>query len=111
MNERDFINQMDTIVNMTKNNKSKYIFVAPWFSISDDTNSKLNHNDKKQMMKKYSSSLEEYSKTNNFVFVDPNGYIEKVILENTIKYMVDFIQPNAKDGIELYSESIFRNEK
>ena len=111
MNERDFINQMDKIVNMTKNNKSKYIFIAPWFSTSDDTISKLNHNDKKQMAKKYSSSLEEYSKTNNFVFVDPNKYIEKFILENTINYMVDFIHPNAKDGIELYSESIFRNEK
>ena len=66
---------------------------------------------KSKWWKKYSSSLEEYSKTNNIFFVNPNRYIEKFILENTIKYMVDFIHPNAKDGIELYSESIFRNEK
>jgi len=111
MNESDFINQLDRIVNITKNNKSKYIFIAPWFSTSDDSVSKLNHNEKNQMMKKYSSSLERYSKINNYTFIDPNEYLEKFIIGKKKKYMVDFIHPNNKDGIELYCESIFINGK
>ena len=112
MNETDFINQLNRIVDITKNNnKSKYIFIAPWLSTSDDPISKLDHKDKNQKMKKYSLSLEMYTKINNFIFVNSNEYLEKYILENKKKYMVDYIHPNDKDGIELYCESIFKNEK
>ena len=111
MNETDFINQLDRIVDITKNNESKYIFIAPWLSTSDDPVSKLVHKDKNQKMKKYSLALEMYTKNKNFIFINSNEYLEKYILENKKKYMVDYIHPNDKDGIELYCESIFKNEK
>ena len=111
MNENDFVIQMDKIVNLTKNKNSRYIFIMPWISTSDDLLSKLKHEDKINMMKKYSFALENYSKRNNFIFVDPNEYLERFILKNKTKYMVDYIHPNYKEGIELYSESIFKKEK
>ena len=111
MNENDFVFQMDKIVNLTKNKNSKYIFIIPWISTSDDPLSKLKHEDKINMMKKYSFALKNYTKRNNYIFVDPNEYLEQFILKNKTKYMVDYIHPNYKEGIELYSESIFINEK
>ena len=62
-----------------------------------------------ELIKKYSSQLEKYSKKNNYIFVNPNKYLEKIITKNTDKYMVDYIHPNSNKGIELYSKSIFVN--
>ena len=47
MNAREYIYQIQKIVNFTKNSKAKYIFIAPWFSTMDDYISKLNHLNKK----------------------------------------------------------------
>ena len=60
------------------------------------------------MVKEYSLELEKFSKK-NYIFIDPNDYLEKIVTQNKSKYFLDFIHPNSHDGIELYSESIFVN--
>ena len=111
MNSKEYNEQINTIVNLAKNNNSKFIFITPWFSLPDDTVSKLNHQDKKKLMKEYSLGLQKYAEKNNYIFIDPNEYLERIIEKNRTKYMVDFIHPNCKDGIKLYCESVFFNSK
>ena len=110
MNSNEYISQIKKLVDLINNNQCKFIFIAPWLSSSDDTVSKINHFDKQQLIKEYSSELKNYTQNNNFFYVDPNEYIEKIILKNKRKYMMDFIHPNNKDGIELYSKAIFKSK-
>ena len=109
---KDFIYQMENIVNLAKtNNKNaKFIFIAPWFSTDDDRIYKLYHKsnlNKKERMKEYSFEMEKFAKNNNYIYINPNKYLEKIIIENKNKYMVDYIHPNSIYGIELYCESVF----
>ena len=109
MNREEYIYQINNIVNLIKNHKSKIILIAPWFSLPDDYVSKLKHFDKKKMMKEYSLKLQDYAKKNNYVFIDPNDYLERTVLVNKDLYMVDPIHPNNPIGIQLYCESLFIN--
>ena len=111
MTPKEYINKINEIVNLAKNNNSKFIFIAPWFSFSDDNISNIDHKSKKKLIKKYSLTLKKYAEKNNYIFIAPNEYLEKIIVKNRGKYMVDFIHPNNQDGIELYSESVFINSK
>ena len=108
MNSKEYINQIDKIVNLAKNkNKDcKFVFIAPWFSTHHDPVTKLTHKDKKAMRKKYSLELENYAKNNDYIFIDPNEYLERIVYDNVKKYLVDYIHPNNNDGIELYCEGV-----
>ena len=46
---------------------------------------------------------------NSYLFIDPNDYLEKIVLKNKKIYMVDHIHPNFPIGIELYCKSVFMN--
>ena len=111
MNSENYIQQINEIVNLAKNKNSKFIFIAPWFSTSYDIISEIKHEDKLKLIKEYSLAIENYSKINNHIFINPNEYLEKIIINNTERYMVDFIHPNSNEGIELYSESVFASSK
>ena len=109
MNREEYIYQINNIANLIKNHKSKIILIAPWFSLPDDYVSILKHFDKKKMMKEYSLKLQDYAEKNNYVFIDPNDYLERTVLVNKDLYMVDPIHPNNPIGIQLYCESLFIN--
>ena len=108
MNSKEYINQIDIIVKLVKNINSKFIFIAPWISLPDDDLSKLNHNNKKNMMKEFSLELKKYAKRYNFIHIDPNDYLEQMIMQNKKKYMLDCINPNSNEGIELYTEGVLK---
>ena len=107
MNSKEFINELKKIVDLIKDRKAKFIFIAPWLSLTDDFISKINHEDKKELIKQYSLELKNFAKRKNYIFVDPNEYLEKIINKDRKKYMIDFIHPNNNYGIQLYCESIF----
>ena len=107
MNPKEYVKNMDKIVDLIKNPQAKIIFIAPWFSTKDDSKTKLNHIDKIRLMKKYSLELKSYTKLKNYIFIDPNDYIEKKVIKNKKKYLIDFTHPNDKEGIELYCEAVF----
>ena len=109
MDKNEYINKIKEIINLTDSKKSKYIFIAPWFSTFDDNISRVNHTAKKKLMKEYSSELEKYAKMEESIFIDPNEYLERKINHNKNKFLIDFIHPNNGTGIELYSESVFAN--
>ena len=108
MNSKEYIFQIEKIINISKNKKSKFVLISPWFSFSDDIFCKLNHAEKKKLLKEYSMELQRFSKQKNYIYIDVNDNLEKIIVKNRAKYMVDFIHPNNKDGIELYCEEILK---
>ena len=112
MNSSEYINKIEEIVGLTKCVNSKFVFIAPWISNSKDCASKLGHFEKKKLIKKYSLELEKLSKKrNNYIFINPNDYLEQRIKANEKKYLLDFIHPNNNYGIELYSEGVLANSQ
>ena len=111
MNSNDYIRKIKKIVGFVTNKKAKFIFIAPWYSTSDDIVSKLKHKDKLKLIKEYSKEIENYAKSQNYIFINPNDYLAKKLINNRKNYLVDFIHPNSKEGIKLYSESVLLNSK
>ena len=107
MNPKEYIKYIEKIVDLIKNQQTKIIFIAPWFSTYDDLISKLNHFDKIRLMKKYSLELKRYAKLKNYIFINPNNYIEKQVIKDKKKYLIDYIHPNDNEGIKLYCEAVF----
>ena len=98
MNPDKYIDNINNIVKLLKNHKSNIIFISPWFSHPDYYISKLKHFEKKKLMKEYSLKLKDYAEKNNYVYIDPNDYLEKIILTNKETYMIDHIHPNYSIG-------------
>lgn len=106
MNPKEYIHEIEKIVNLIDNHAVKFIFITPWISTFDDNVSKLNHLDKKKLIKEYSLALKRFTEIYKFLYIDPNEYLEKMILQNKDNYMVDFIHPNSKLGIQLYCQGV-----
>ena len=113
MTSEDYIKQMKKIVSLIKesNPNAEIIMIAPWISTNDDSISKLSIKAKRKLFSEYSSQLKKYCDEKNFLFINPNEYIEEKINENKTKYLVDFIHPNNSYGIKLYSEAILYSSK
>ena len=95
-----------------KNNKeAKFVFIAPWLSNPVDKIYKLKESDKNKLLDEYSESLEIYCYKNNFLFINPNKYINEKIKNNKNHYILDEIYPNEKQGITLYSEAVLINSQ
>lgn len=109
MNSIDYINDMSYVVdNIVKNNdRAKFVFVSPWVCDRYDIECSLNHEEKENLYYEYSNALEHYCDKNNFLYINPSSYIYRKISEKYIGiYMMDFINPNAREGIRLYSEAV-----
>ena len=111
MTASEYINNMKKIVKFAKSNnkKAKFVFIAPWLSIREDNITKLNEKDKNILLNKYSLSLKNYCQQYNYLFIDPNPYIFKIIKNNISSYIYDQIHPNENEGIELYSKAVIIN--
>ena len=105
----EYLNNLTSIVNIIKENNpnSKFVFIAPWYSLDYDSICVLSLEDKKEQFKLYSNALKQYCEDNGYLFIDANNYIEE-FLKNKIDlmYMKDFIHPNKTKGIYLYSEAV-----
>lgn len=110
MNQKEYVYQIKKIIELAKNKQAKFFLIASWFSTSDDFISKLNHLDKIKLLKEYSLELKKFSHKNKYIFIDPNEYLQNIVLQNKSKYMIDYIHPNNKVGIELYCEAIFKSK-
>jgi fucose 4-O-acetylase-like acetyltransferase/poly-gamma-glutamate capsule biosynthesis protein CapA/YwtB (metallophosphatase superfamily)/lysophospholipase L1-like esterase len=111
MTKERYIQNIETIIRFAKGNNhiSKFVLIAPWLSDKNDAVSRLNEYQKNKLLKEYSESLNEFSNKNDYLFINPNNYIFKKIQNNITKYLLDHINPNEKDGIELYSEAVINS--
>lgn len=109
MDVDEYIENIEKIISFV-NDDAEIVLIAPWMSLVNDVYSELNYVDKIDMFEKYSVSLEQYSKENGYLYVDPNKYLLKFFENNNaFLYMVDFIHPNDEEGISLYSYSVLKS--
>ena len=107
MNEAEYIDNLKLIIETIKNSNARFVFIAPWNSLENDTNSKLEVKEKQKYMDIYSATLKEFCDQYNYLYINPNEIIFNVLNnESYEKYLVDFIHPNNKNGIELYSNAV-----
>ena len=108
MTTDDYVKEIDNIVKLTKrsNYNAKIVLIAPWLSLSDDDVSRLTPSEKTKMLSDFGKALQRYATKNNYLYINPNNYLEQEILKDRDKYMMDFIHPNDGNGIRLYSEAI-----
>ena len=114
MNKDIYIVEINKIIELIKksNLNSKIVLIAPWKALSGDLVSKVKGNEKNQLFNEYILALKEYSEKNNFLFINPNSYLEEFLNDdNRHDYMFDYIHPNNNKGIELYSEAVLKSSK
>ena len=104
MTSDEYINNIDEIIKLINN--KKIILIAPFYSMSYDKVTNLSLKEKNKLYEKYTKALENYSKKNNYLFINPNPILEKTLNNsNTSYYLIDYIHPNHT-GLYLYSEAI-----
>ena len=104
MTSDEYINNIDEIIKLINN--KKIILIAPFYSMSYDKVTNLSLKEKNKLYEKYTKALENYSKKNNYLFINPNPILEKTLNNsNTSYYLIDYIHP-THTGLYLYSEAI-----
>ena len=107
MDSDEYIKNIDKIVNLIENNEAKIVFIAPWYSLINDSISRISFKEKNELVDEYSSALESYALDNGFIYIDANNYIGKFLaFHNAFDYYVDYIHPNSSKGIEFYSYAV-----
>ena len=90
---------------------AKFVFIAPWTSTDGDFVSELPFDEKIKLNGEYSTALKNFCLANGEIFVDPNPFIEAHLkIFPREKFLVDFIHPNADNGVELYAEAVLRGD-
>ena len=93
----------------TRRPDAKFVFIAPWI-VTDGDASLIGgilppHTD--ELYKDYTAALKAWCNDTRDVFIDANGYIaRRFALSSPEAYLVDFIHPNAKSGVQLYAEAV-----
>jgi poly-gamma-glutamate capsule biosynthesis protein CapA/YwtB (metallophosphatase superfamily)/lysophospholipase L1-like esterase len=105
----EYITNISDIVQEIKKNapNAEFAFIAPWMTLNSDTHCTSTIDVIKRLYLSFSVQLKEYCETNGFTYIDPNSYIKSVLdVQSADKYLVDYIHPNAKEGIKLYSMAV-----
>jgi len=110
MNAVDYIKNIDSIVSYIRSRRTdtQFVFVSPWPSLWYDPLSKIPETEKINLMRKYTTTLGAHCEDEvGLLFIDPTDKITSVLnTQITNKYLVDYIHPNAADGIILYSQAV-----
>ena len=109
MTSSEYIKRIDKLSDNLKgkNSNAKIIYIAPWYSTDGDTVSSLNYSDKYKMNTEYSKALQKYCEDKQIKFINPNPAIENELKTHSQSdYLLDFIHPNCKAGVELYSKCV-----
>lgn len=117
MDSEQYIENIDNMVNIikTKNQKSKFVFIAPWMSLSYDPFFKgKDHEDKVSLYESYTDALKDYCREKDFIFIDPNPLIfdniktPDITTKNYLpeEILVDHIHPNSTKGLWVYCAAV-----
>ena len=86
---------------------AKFVFIAPWYATDGDLATPLSYPDKLAMYEEYSNALRGFCEEQGDLFIDPNPYIKSILdVYPHSRYMLDYVHPNATDGVNLYSEAV-----
>lgn len=103
-NVDDYIENMDILL---KNLNKDIIVIAPWIPLEIEYNDETKYTQDMELFDVYNKRLKTFCEKNNYVYVNPNNYINDVLTKDYIGlYYNDEYFLNNK-GIELFSRSIF----
>ncbi len=114
MTKEEYITNIEKIVSLIKsqNKNAKFVFIAPWYSMDHDTVTPLSLDEKEKLFNEYINALNDYSISNNYLFINANDIIKNEINSKISSYyMVDYIHPNRTNGIYLYSKAVLEASK
>lgn len=109
MTASEFVSNIDEICQsiIEKQPSAEIVCISPWKSGRYDPNCRVTLAEKEKLYDQYGSALKKFCEANDFVFVDPNPYLEEVVSKRDRRYyMLDHIHCNADHGIKLYSEAV-----
>lgn len=113
MTSKEYIEYMNKFIELIRknNDNSKIIILEPWLSLDYDLNSKVELKEKQKLYSEYSDALKEsYSKDESIILINQNNYISNHFKYNNASwYLNDFIHPNKKEGIILYSKAVLNS--
>ena len=82
-------------------------FIAPWISFDGDQVSPLPLEEVNSRRLQYSEALEQFCDAHGDHYIDPNPYIEDAVMHAPqTDYLLDWIHPNVRQGVALYSEAV-----
>ena len=85
-------------------------YIAPWISFDGDMVSPLSIEEVNERREDYSAALENFASERNDRYIDPNPYIDNVVSRlPQSDYLLDWIHPNVRQGVALYSEAVIRS--
>ena len=106
MTPEEYIVNIDKITSLIDDDRN-IVLIAPWTSLVNDVQSKLSYDKKMKMIEEYSFYLERYARERGYIYINPNKFINDFFsYNNAFSYLVDFIHPNSKEGIRLYSYAV-----
>lgn len=88
---------------------ARFVFIAPWIATDGDASliGGVLPPNTDEMYRDYTAALQAWCADTGDTFIDANGYIaRRFALSSPESYLVDFIHPDAGDGVRLYSEAI-----
>ena len=109
MTSEEYISNLQALQKAIKEKqpKAKLIFITPWTSTDGDLNSKLPFMDKMEMNQIYSEALKKWCSESGNIYINPNKLIADTLNRYPQgRYLTDFIHPNGRQGVQLYSESV-----
>ncbi len=109
LTSHEYINNINEIIKLL--DSKRIILIAPFYSMNNDTVTKLDLIEKNKLFNEYTKQLEDYALKNNYLFINPNNILEETLNNtNSSFYLIDYIHPNIK-GLYLYSKAILEASK
>lgn len=105
----DYITNIETIEQAARdlNPDCTIWFIAPWISFDGDQVSPLPIEEVTSRRIEYSEALEQFCDAHGDNYIDPNPYIENAVTHAPqTDYLLDWIHPNVRQGVALYSEAV-----
>lgn len=90
-----------------------FVFIAPWLATDGDAGiiGGTKPPDTDEAYRKYTAALESWCEGTGDLFINPNGYIARQFAQSSPElYLLDFIHPNADNGVRLYAEAVLAYE-
>ncbi len=92
---------------------ANFVFIAPWLATDGDAGiiGGAKPPDTDEAYRKYTAALEAWCKKTGDIFINANGYIARQFAQSSPElYLLDFIHPNADNGVRLYAEAVLTYE-
>lgn len=101
---KNYVKNIKDIIELTNKN---VIIISPWKPLISDFKNLTEYYEVMKIYDQYAEKLKNFSDEHNYLFVNPNNYIDSVLkYESETDYLLDTIHPNSNKGIKLYSQSI-----